>query len=136
MTVLRIENGIPYVQLKLGERNLNDEIRAILSSPNATKQIPIIDFNSSKPVVNLSDTYVVQLTTVDTDSDCFYVLLMRDCLFTIMSTLKDWNANKQPLRSPPKAETLVCAQYEADDLWYRAWIQNVTGMKNSNSVKY
>jgi hypothetical protein len=33
MTVLRIENNIPYVQLNLGERNLNNEIRAIVPSP-------------------------------------------------------------------------------------------------------
>lgn len=32
MTILRIENGIPYVQLNLGKRNLNSEITAILSS--------------------------------------------------------------------------------------------------------
>jgi hypothetical protein len=37
MTVLRIENGIPYVQLSLGERNLNAEIRAIL--PQSSSKI-------------------------------------------------------------------------------------------------
>jgi hypothetical protein len=36
MTVLRIENGIPYVQLNLGERNLNAEIRAILPESSST----------------------------------------------------------------------------------------------------
>ncbi|CAF1609879.1 unnamed protein product, partial [Rotaria magnacalcarata] len=35
MTVLRIENGAPYVQLDLGKRNLNAEIRAILPQPAA-----------------------------------------------------------------------------------------------------
>jgi hypothetical protein len=54
---------------------------------------------------------------------------MRDCLPTIMSVLKDWNANKQPLTIQPKANMLVCAQYEGDDLWYRAWIKSVTGRK-------
>jgi hypothetical protein len=42
MTVLRIENGIPYVQLNLGERNLNAEICGILpqsSSSSATKTV-------------------------------------------------------------------------------------------------
>jgi hypothetical protein len=39
MTVLRIENGIPYVQLSLGERNLNAEIRAIL--PQSSSKIVI-----------------------------------------------------------------------------------------------
>jgi hypothetical protein len=54
---------------------------------------------------------------------------MRDCLATIMNVLKDWNANKQPLTSQPKANMLVCAQYDADDLWYRAWIENITGIR-------
>ena len=54
---------------------------------------------------------------------------MRDCLATIMNVLKDWNANKQPLTIQPKPNMLVCAQYEGDDLWYRAWIENVTGIK-------
>ncbi|CAF5172409.1 unnamed protein product, partial [Rotaria magnacalcarata] len=43
-----------------------------------------------------------------------------------MNVLKDWNASKQPLTAPPKPNMLVCAQYDADDFWYRAWIQNVT----------
>jgi hypothetical protein len=30
MIVLRIENDLPYVQLNLGERDLNTEIRTIL----------------------------------------------------------------------------------------------------------
>ena len=80
--------------------------------------------------MNPSDTHSVQLTTVDTESECFHVLLMRDCIPTIMNILKDWDANKQPLNGQPKANTLVCAQYEGDDLWYRAWIKNVTGKEN------
>ncbi len=36
MIVLRIENSIPYVQLNLGERNLNDEIRSILPQSSST----------------------------------------------------------------------------------------------------
>ncbi|CAF4887339.1 unnamed protein product, partial [Rotaria magnacalcarata] len=39
MTVLRIENGAPYVQLDLGKRNLNAEIRAILPQPAAAEII-------------------------------------------------------------------------------------------------
>jgi len=39
MTVLRIENGIPYVQLNLGERNLNAEICGILPQSSATTVI-------------------------------------------------------------------------------------------------
>ena len=52
---------------------------------------------------------------------------MRDCLSTIMHTLKDWNADKHPLTKQPKVNMLVCAQYDADDLWYRAWIKDVSG---------
>lgn len=130
MTVLRIENGIPYVRLNLGERNLNNEIRAIFPASIGIKQNQIMNFDSNKPDVNLSEIHYVQLTTVDTESECFHVLLMRDCLSTIMNVLKDWNASKQPLTIPPKANMLVCAQYDADDLWYRAWIQSVTGKTN------
>ncbi|CAF4042699.1 unnamed protein product [Rotaria magnacalcarata] len=36
MIVLRIENGLPHVQLNLGERNLNAEIRAILPQPSVS----------------------------------------------------------------------------------------------------
>jgi hypothetical protein len=43
-----------------------------------------------------------------------------------MNVLKDWNADKQPLTTPPKANMLVCAQYDVDDLWYRAWIKKAT----------
>jgi hypothetical protein len=52
---------------------------------------------------------------------------MRDCLATIMNILKDWDASKQPLTVQPKPNMLICAQYDGDDLWYRAWIQSVTG---------
>jgi hypothetical protein len=134
MIVSHFENGIPYVQLNLGERNLNAEIRALLPqaspvqtatiSPNSDEKI--IDFNSSKPEMNPSEIHSVQLTTVDTESECFHVLLMRDCLPTIMNVLKDWDASKQPLTIQPKPNMLVCAQYDGDDLWYRAWIQSVT----------
>ncbi|CAF1274217.1 unnamed protein product [Rotaria sordida] len=126
MTVLRIENNIPYVRLNLGERNLNNEIRTILLSSNTKKQNQIMDFNSNKPDINLSEIHYVQLTTVDIEPECFHVLLMRDCLPIIMNVLKDWHANKQPLTTEPKPNMLVCAQYDADDLWYRGWIQNVT----------
>ncbi|CAF3844382.1 unnamed protein product [Adineta steineri] len=127
MTVLRIENGFPVVRLNLDERNLNNEILSIFSSSsNIIKQNPIINFDSSKPDINLSEMHHVQLTTVDAQSECFHVLLMRDCLPTIMNILKDWNANKQPLTVQPKSDTLICAQYDADNLWYRAWIESVT----------
>jgi hypothetical protein len=127
MTVLRIENGIPYIRLNLGERNLNNEIREHLSSLTTTKSNSIIDFNSHKPEVNHSEIHFVQLTTVDPQSECFHLLLMRDHLVTIMNVLKDWNATKQPFTTPPKANMLICAQYDADDLWYRAWIDKITG---------
>ncbi|CAF4664373.1 unnamed protein product, partial [Rotaria sp. Silwood2] len=35
MTVLHIENDLPYVQLNLCERNLNTEIRAIVSQSSS-----------------------------------------------------------------------------------------------------
>ena len=133
MTVLRIENGMSYVQLNLGERNLNAEICAILPQPTIPTVIKsdneIISFDANKPEMNITETHSVQLTTVDTDSECFHVLLMRDCLSTIMNVLKDWDVNKQPLTSQPKPNMLVCAQYEGDDLWYRAWIQSIAGIK-------
>lgn len=131
MTVSRIENGVPYVQLNLGKRNLNSEICSILSQSAIKKNLDnqIIDFDKNKPDMDLSDIHGVQLTTVDAEDECFHVLLMRDCLPTIMNILKDWNINKQPLSKPPQANMLVCAQYDGDDLWYRAWIQNVSGMK-------
>ncbi len=127
MTVLRIENGIPCIRLNLGERNLNNEIRQHFPSTTIIKSNPIIDFNSHQPEINLSETHIVQLTTVDPQSECFHVLLMRDHLVTIMNVLKDWNATKQPFTNPPKTKMLVCAQYEVDDLWYRAWIEKITG---------
>jgi hypothetical protein len=136
MTVLRIENGMPYIRLNLGERNLNNEIRSILSSSTAIKQDQIIHFDSNKPELNLSEIHYAQLTTVDTETECFHVLLMRDCLATIMNVLKDWNANKQPLTTQPKSNMLVCAQYDADDLWYRAWIKSVHGVENSYRVYF
>ncbi len=46
MTVLRFENGIPYVQLNLGERNLNDEIRALLPQSSAATTAIVIKLNS------------------------------------------------------------------------------------------
>ncbi|CAF3813739.1 unnamed protein product [Rotaria magnacalcarata] len=135
MTVLRIENGAPYVQLDLGKRNLNAEIRAILPQPAAAAAAEIISkasgnepmsFEGNKPEMNPTEIHSVQLTTVDTEAECFHVLLMRDCLPTIMNLLKDWNINKQPLTKQPEANMLVCAQYDGDDLWYRAWILNVS----------
>ncbi|CAF0959484.1 unnamed protein product [Rotaria magnacalcarata] len=136
MTVLRIENGAPYVQLDLGKRNLNAEIRAILPQPAAAAAAAEIiskasgnepmSFEGNKPEMNPTEIHSVQLTTVDTEAECFHVLLMRDCLPTIMNLLKDWNINKQPLTKQPEANMLVCAQYDGDDLWYRAWILNVS----------
>ncbi|CAF1216784.1 unnamed protein product [Adineta ricciae] len=126
MAVLRIENGIPYIQLNLGERNLNSEILAILpaSTPQKSSQV-VNSVDSQKAEVSTTEIHSVQLTTVDTESECFHVLLIRDCLPTIMNVLKDWDASKQPLTAQPKPNTLICAQYEGDDLWYRAWIKNV-----------
>ncbi|CAF0753797.1 unnamed protein product [Adineta ricciae] len=126
MTVIRFENNIPYVRLNLGEKNLNNEIRALLNASTVVKSDPVMQFDTYQPEVDLAGSHYVQLTSVDADPECFHVLLMRDCLPTIMNTLKDWNANKQPLVGQPKSDTLVCAQYDVDDLWYRAWIRKVT----------
>lgn len=125
MTVVRFENQIPYIQLNLGERNLNNEISTILSSSIA-EQPPLLTFDSHRPQLDFSQTYFAQITTVDSEPECFHVLLMQDCLPTIMNVLKDWNENQQSSIKSPQANMLVCAQYEVDDLWYRAWIENVT----------
>ncbi|CAF2989656.1 unnamed protein product [Rotaria sp. Silwood2] len=132
MTVLRIENDLPYVQLNLDERNLNVEIRTILlqSSSSTTTTIlqnlnnKIIDFDSNKPEINIFKIYPVQLTRVDTNSECFHILLKTNDLSKIMNVLKHWHVNKQPLTITPKQDMLVCVQRE-DNLWYRAWIENV-----------
>ena len=129
MTVLRFENNIPYVRLNLGEKNLNNEIRALLNASTMIKSNPTMQFDTYQPEVDLASTHYVQLTSVDADPECFHVLLMRDCLPTIMNTLKDWNASKQPLVGQPKPDTFVCAQYDMDDLWYRAWIRKVISKK-------
>jgi len=126
MFVVRIENGVPYIRLNLADRNLNQEINQLLPSTAINKSNLIVDFNSSKPQVNLNEAHFVQLTTVDPNSECFHALLLRDPIAKIMNILKDWNASKQPITSPLKIGMLVCAQYEADDLWYRAWIKNIT----------
>lgn len=42
MIVSRIENGISYVQLNLGERNLNTEIRALLSKVSSSSSSPAV----------------------------------------------------------------------------------------------
>ncbi|CAF3760230.1 unnamed protein product, partial [Rotaria sp. Silwood1] len=128
MIVLRIENDIPYVQLNLDKRDLNAEIRAILPQSLSSTTIISKSFDNeiNKPEINLSEIYSVQLTTVDLESECFHVLLISDCLSIIMNILKDWNINKQPLIKQPISNMLVCAQYEGDNLWYRAWIKNVS----------
>ncbi|CAM4926515.1 unnamed protein product [Rotaria socialis] len=120
MIVLRIENGLPYVQLNLGERNLNAEIRAILPQPSVSTTTTIlqklddeqVNFNSNKPEMNIFETHSVQLTRVDADSECFHVVSMRDNLPTIMSALNDWDVEKQPLIIEPKPNMLICPQYQ------------------------
>ena len=97
-------------------------------TPQKSSQV-IRSVDSQKAEVSTTEIHSVQLTTVDTESECFHVLLIRDCLPTIMNVLKDWDASKQPLTARPKPNTLICAQYEGDDLWYRAWIKNVNGKK-------
>lgn len=134
MTVVRIENQTSYVQLQLGERNLNNEIRALVSPSSSQNEQNLLTFDSNRPEVDPSETHFVQLTTVDSEPECFHVLLMRDCLPTIMNVLKDWDVNKQPLESSPRENTLVCAQYEGDDLWYRAWIKNITGSEKKSET--
>lgn len=126
--MIRIENGVPYVRLNLCERNLNNEIREHLPSSALIKPNQIINFDANKLELNHSETHCVQLTTVDPQSECFHVLIMKDYLATIMNTLKDWNGNKQPFIHPPKSNMLVCAQYDIDDLWYRGWIEKITGI--------
>ncbi|CAF3321719.1 unnamed protein product [Rotaria socialis] len=120
MIVLRIENGLPHVQLNLGERNLNAEIRAILPQPSVSTTTTIlqklddeqVNFNSNKPEMNIFETHSVQLTRVDADSEGFHVVSMRDNLPTIMSALNDWDVEKQPLIIEPKPNMLICPQYQ------------------------
>ncbi|CAF1378815.1 unnamed protein product [Rotaria magnacalcarata] len=120
MIVLRIENGLPHVQLNLGERNLNAEIRAILPQPSVSTTTTIlqnlddkqVNFNSNKPEMNIFETHSVQLTRVDADSACFLVVSMRDNLPTIMSALNDWDVEKQPLIIEPKPNMRICPQYQ------------------------
>jgi hypothetical protein len=45
MIVLRYENGIPYIQLNLGERNLNAEIRALLPQSSSASTLNVIELN-------------------------------------------------------------------------------------------
>jgi hypothetical protein len=45
MIVLRFDNGIPYVQLNLGERNLNAEIRALLPQSSSATTATVIKLN-------------------------------------------------------------------------------------------
>lgn len=126
-----MQNGKPYVQLTLDEKNLNEEVCAVLSvSSNKTPNQPI-DFPMNIPDVDVSQIHFVQLTYVDPKPERFHVILMRDCLVTIMNTLKDWNAKKQPFAAPPQPGILACAQYHGDDLWYRVWIDGVVGEKQS-----
>ncbi|CAF1411195.1 unnamed protein product, partial [Adineta steineri] len=134
MTVLRFENNLPYVQLNLGERNLNIEIQTILLQPSSfsttiLKKLnhEIISFDSNKPEMNISEIHSVQLIGIDTDLECFHVLLINDYLLTIMNVLKEWNVNKHLLTIEPKPNMLICAQDGDDNLWYRAWIQNIIG---------
>lgn len=48
MTVLRVENGTPHVQLNLSGRNLNAEIRALLPRPASTPSTTVIESNLKK----------------------------------------------------------------------------------------
>lgn len=127
MTVVRVENGVAHVQLALGEKNLNQAVRALFVSTPVPQ--PLV-FDQQKPTIKSSEMHQVQLTTVDPNGQCFHVLLFGEPMTRILNVLKDWNASKQPLKSPPKANTLVCAQYE-DGLWYRAWIESITGDRST-----
>ena len=131
MTVLRIENGKPHVRLTLAERNLNEEVCAALLSSSIMKSNQPIHSQLNPPDLDLTEVHYVQLTHVDSQPECFHVILMRDGLVTIMNTLKDWDAKKQPLTAAPQPGTLACALYHGDDLWYRARIQSVTGRRQS-----
>ena len=79
------------------------------------------------PVMNTSEVYQVQLTIAADDCDSFHVFLMNEYLATIMNVLKNWNSHENVLKSPPSIDRLVCAQYEGDGLWYRAWIEDIVG---------
>ena len=79
------------------------------SSTTTTKSNQSIDFHSHQPEVNPSETHFVQLTTVDPQPECFHVLLMRDCLVTIMNVLKDWNATKTTIHHSTESKyTRLC----------------------------
>ena len=131
MTVLRIEHGKPYVRLTLDERNLNEEVCAALPSSTTLKSNQPNYSQLNEPDVDPTEVHYVQLSNVDPQPECFHVILMRDCLVTIMNTLKDWDAKKQPFPSPPQPGALACAQYHGDDLWYRVRIQSVSSRKQS-----
>jgi hypothetical protein len=131
--VERIEQTIPHVVLRLDERNLNDEINTALSpmllasSSNINRQNSMMNFDMNRPQMNRDVLHYVQLMDVDSQSQCFHALLWRNCFVTIFNVLKNWNVNQQPMSYNPKPGMLVCAQCNKDDLWYRAWIENVTG---------
>jgi hypothetical protein len=146
INVVRFEGDLPFVQLCNGERNLNDELRTLLpvrpakiqqksmdetgaeSAELRANPVQAIDcFDTYKPMINDSEVYAVQLTTVDIESECFHVLFLRDVLSDIMNVLREWDGSQRPLTTPARPKMLVCARYAGDGLWYRAWIESVTG---------
>ncbi|CAF0739596.1 unnamed protein product [Didymodactylos carnosus] len=138
MTVTRIASAtppIPHVQLIDNQRNLNREIRTtvpVLSSSIVSD--PLIDLFNYKPTLNENEIYKVQLAVIDAEDEMLHVILIRDVLATIIQVLKDWNNQREPIKSVPNVPQLVCAQFTGDDLWYRAWIKSCKG--NTFSVYY
>jgi hypothetical protein len=123
MTVSRMENGVAYVELFDDERNLNDEICAILTASHRATLTKTQSSLTLKP----SDLHYVQLTAIAVQSDCLHVIVMHEAVIQVMNVLKEWQAKKQPIRDAPKPGMLVCAQFDADDLWYRAQVKSLTG---------
>ena len=124
MTVVRIENNVPHVQLTYHQRNLNQEVRQALS-PSVIRAPPTITFEMNQPEIDPLESHVVQITHYNSESKRFQALLLRDSIVTVINTLKDWSRKKMVTKDQIRPEMLVCAQYDEDDLWYRGWIRSV-----------
>ena len=130
MKIVRIQNSIHFVQLKFDERDVNEEVKSIVSSVKQMKTMSITNFDDRKPEVDLKEIHQVKITSVNRQMSTVSVLLLRDHFVSIFNVLKNWDKKNQPLNSPTKSGTLVCAQSKSDDLWYRAWIDSVRSKKS------
>lgn len=124
MTVLRIEDRIPYVQLSKHGRNLNEEIRQVIT-PVLNRLIPLITLETNQPEVNPNESHNVQMTHFDAQTQCFHALLLRESLVTVYNKLKLAAEKRFTSKDQIKLGSLVCAQHEEDELWYRGWIRSV-----------